>query len=68
MGSSVVNSMQGPYLTPIQVAERLQLNVETVYRWLRSGKLPGIRLSRKVWRITEMDLIELLTTRHDNNA
>ena len=44
------------YLTPEQVAERLQLAVETVYRWLRSGKLRGVRISHKAWRITEENL------------
>lgn len=39
------------YLTPNQIAAQLQLNVETVYRWLRAGKLPGLRVSRKSWRI-----------------
>lgn len=44
------------YLTPEQVAESLQLGVETVYRWLRSGKLRGSRISQKAWRVEERDL------------
>jgi excisionase family DNA binding protein len=44
------------YMTPEQVAEKLQLAVETVYRWLRSGKLRGARMSQKAWRVTEEDL------------
>jgi excisionase family DNA binding protein len=44
------------YMTPEQVAEKLQLAVETVYRWLRSGKLRGSRISQKAWRVTEEDL------------
>src|SRR5580658_4276855 len=44
------------YMTPEQVAEKLQLAVETVYRWLRSGKLRGSRMSQKAWRVTEEDL------------
>lgn len=63
MESSVVNAMQGAYLTPDQVAVRLQLHVETIYRWLRAGRLPGIRLSRKAWRITEADLTDFLRSR-----
>lgn len=48
------------YLTPEQVADRLQVVVETVYRWLRSGKLRGSRLSRKVWRVAESDLNDFM--------
>lgn len=48
--------MTDNYLTPGQAAQRLQLNVETIHRWLRSGKLPGTPISRKVWRIEEQDL------------
>jgi excisionase family DNA binding protein len=44
------------YMTPEQVAEKLQLAVETVYRWLRSGKLRGSRMSQKAWRVSEEDL------------
>ena len=44
------------YLTPEDVAERLKLGVDTIYRWLRTKKLPGTRLSRKAWRISEDDL------------
>ena len=45
------------YLTPEQVAAQLQVGTPTIYRWLRSGKLQGIRVSAKAWRIgpREMD-------------
>jgi excisionase family DNA binding protein len=44
------------YLTPEQAAEKLQLTVDTVYRWLRSRKLRGSRISHKAWRISEREL------------
>ncbi len=44
------------YLTPEQVAETLQLGVETIYRWLRAGKLRGSRISQKAWRVEKSDL------------
>lgn len=53
------------YLTPDQVAERLQLNRETVYRWLKSGRLKGTCLSPRVWRISEADLRAVM---EGNNA
>jgi excisionase family DNA binding protein len=49
------------YLTPEQVAEKLQLAVETVYRWLRSGKLRGSRMSPKAWRIADLDVRSFMT-------
>jgi excisionase family DNA binding protein len=42
-------------LTPQQVAERLQVQVQTVVRWLRSGQLRGTKFGR-LWRVTEPDL------------
>ncbi len=48
------------YLTPEQAAERLQVVVATVYRWLREGKLRGSKLSRKMWRISEPDLNDFM--------
>ncbi len=42
-------------LTPEQVAEHLVVAERTVYEWLRSGRLRGIKLGR-LWRIREADL------------
>ena len=44
--------METQLLTPNQVAHRLQLNLSTVYTWLRDGRLPGIRLGNR-WRVSE---------------
>ena len=43
------------YLTPEQVAQRLQVTERTVYSWLRSGRINAFKLGR-LWRITEKDL------------
>jgi excisionase family DNA binding protein len=48
------------YLTPEQVAKKLRLNVETVYRWLRSRKLRGSRISHKAWRVPERELASFI--------
>jgi excisionase family DNA binding protein len=48
-------------LTTQQVAERLQLHIITVQRWLRDGKLKGTKLSGKAgWRVpvAEVERIE----------
>lgn len=42
-------------LTPSEVAERLRVNREVVYKWLQSGKMKGIRVGR-LWRIRSSDL------------
>jgi len=44
------------FLTSEQVAEALQVDVETVRRYLRAGKLRGRKLSPKCWRISEASL------------
>ncbi len=42
-------------LTPDQVADRLQVEPSTVKRWLRQGKLQGVKPGKE-WRITESQL------------
>lgn len=42
-------------LTPVQVAERLQIQERTVTRWLRSGYLRGFKLGKE-WRVSPEDL------------
>ena len=42
-------------LTPEQVADRLQMSRLTILHWLRTGKLPSVRLS-KLYRIRQEDL------------
>jgi excisionase family DNA binding protein len=46
-------------LTPEQVAERLQLSQITILHWLRSQRLPGVKLG-KLWRVRESDLEKFL--------
>jgi len=51
-------------LTVRQIAEKLQVNAETVYRWLRDGKLTGYRANR-LWRIGESDLETFLKRKRE---
>lgn len=51
-------------LTVRQIAEKLQVNTETVYRWLRNGKLTGYRANR-LWRIGEYDLEAFLRQKRE---
>ena len=44
-------------LTVDQVAERLQVNEQTIRRWLRDGELTGVPFGgRTGWRVREEDL------------
>lgn len=49
-------------LTPEEVADALQLRVRTVWLYLRSGELRGVKLGR-VWRVREEDLHAFLRAR-----
>jgi excisionase family DNA binding protein len=43
------------YYTPKEVAERLRLRVQTVYDYIRKGRLPAVRLGNRC-RIAQSDL------------
>ena len=48
-------------LTVPEVAEQLSVTEETIRRWLRDGKLEGIRLSRRAgWRVRPESVEALL--------
>lgn len=51
-------------LTPEQVAEHLVVAERTVYEWLRSGRLRGIKVGR-LWRVREKDLEAFLQRQED---
>ncbi len=48
--------------TPQEVADYLKVDVRTVYRWLREGKMNAIRFQRE-YRIAESDLRDFLERR-----
>lgn len=47
------------YYTPKEVADKLKLNVRTLYKWIREGKLNAVKLG-DVWRIPESEINRLL--------
>ena len=47
-------------LTAAQVADMAQVSRQTVWRWARSGVLPAIHPSPRVWRFRSSDVAELL--------
>ena len=42
-------------LTPVQIADTLQLTESTITRWLRNGRLRGFKVGRD-WRVSPADL------------
>jgi excisionase family DNA binding protein len=48
------------YLTPEQVAEKLQMNPGVVRRMLAAGKLPGRRVGR-IWRVPSDELRKFMS-------
>lgn len=42
--------------TPEQAAEVLQVTAAAVREWLKSGKLKGVKVAGRLWRIRESDL------------
>ena len=49
------------FLTTEEVLEYLQINLRTVYRLIKAGKIPAIRVGRQ-WRFRKADLDEWLTS------
>ena len=52
-------------LTPKGVADLLQVNPEVIRRWLRTGKLNGVKVGAD-WRVRESDLAFLLKPQEEN--
>ena len=48
------------YLTVHEAAERLKVTRDTVYEWLWSGKLKGIKVSASMWRIRESEIHDFM--------
>jgi excisionase family DNA binding protein len=51
------------FLTPKQIAEDLQVHIETVYTWIREKKLIAVRLSARDYRISKEDYEDFLSKR-----
>jgi excisionase family DNA binding protein len=53
----------GEYMTPGQISVRLQVDMETVYRWIRRGDLKASRLGGgggKLWRVRRADFDDFM--------
>ncbi len=48
IGASKEVQVEDEYLTPKEVAERLKVTDQAVYKWIREGKIEGYRFGRAV--------------------
>ena len=55
------------FLTTEEVLEYLQINLRTVYRLIKAGKIPAIRVGRQ-WRFRKIDLDAWLTSQQTSSA
>jgi excisionase family DNA binding protein len=55
---------EADYYTPSQVAEKLQLEAESVTRLLRQGKLPGYKVGG-AWRINKAEFARFMETQRN---
>jgi len=47
------------YYTPQEIANKLKIDIRTVYRWIKEGSLKAVKIGR-FWRISESELKRLL--------
>lgn len=50
------------FLSPKQIADLLKVHAETVYRWIRDGKLPAVEVGQQ-YRVRRADLNTFLEER-----
>ncbi|HHY08274.1 MAG TPA: helix-turn-helix domain-containing protein [Corynebacteriales bacterium] len=47
------------YYSPKEVSEKLKLNIRTIYKWIKEGRLQAVKLG-DVWRISQSEINRLL--------
>ncbi|MBI5373828.1 MAG: helix-turn-helix domain-containing protein [Candidatus Schekmanbacteria bacterium] len=58
-------SSKSDILTLKEVADYMRVNTATIYRLVRSGKIPAFRVGNR-WRFRQTSIDEWLTTREGN--
>lgn len=58
-GLGIVEKTSKKLLTVNEAAERLALSPDTIRKWLRSGQIEGVKISR-IWRVYENDIEEII--------
>lgn len=47
------------YYTPDEVSQKLKIDVRTLYRWIREGRIEAVKIGH-FWRISQAALDEFL--------
>jgi|Deesub1362A_J573_1020465.scaffolds.fasta_scaffold51861_2 excisionase family DNA binding protein len=55
--------MQERLLTPKEVAQRLNVSIMSIHRWVKSNQIPYVRLSSRIVRFSEQELNKWLKER-----
>jgi excisionase family DNA binding protein len=63
MPRTETNAARSRFLTAAEVADHLRVSTMTVYRLIRSGDLPAVRVGRS-YRVAEADLDRYLGGRY----
>src|SRR5215211_855345 len=58
--------MEDTFLTTEEVLEYLQVNLRTVYRLIKAGKIPAVRVGRQ-WRFRKRDIDAWLESQRPRN-
>src|SRR5688572_18197804 len=58
--------MEEGFLTTEEVLEYLQVNLRTVYRLIKAGKIPAVRVGRQ-WRFRKRDIDAWLDSQRSRN-
>src|SRR5438128_3648529 len=59
--------MDDSFLTTEEVLEYLQVNLRTVYRLIKAGKIPAVRVGRQ-WRFRKRDIDAWLETQRPRGS
>ncbi len=59
--------MDDAFLTTDEVLEYLQVNLRTVYRLIKAGKIPAVRVGRQ-WRFRKRDIDVWLETQRPRSG
>jgi excisionase family DNA binding protein len=62
-----METMDEGFLTTEEVLEYLQVNLRTVYRLIKAGKIPAVRVGRQ-WRFRKRDIDAWLETQRPRSA
>ena len=54
--------MDREFYRPIEVSNILKIGVDTVYRWIASGKISAVKISRKAYRIPATAIQAIINT------